>query len=120
MARASKFADRPHARIYTAWTRSPLWRGLSGPAVKLLVGLLAEFRPGRDRNGAIPISAERAGDLIGASPATGRRARDELEAAGLLRRHEPGRFRRDQPATFAITVYPDEVTGVLASCPFSD
>lgn len=110
MARASTYRDRPHARIYAEWIELAAWRHLSGNAAKLLVAMLADYRPGR--NGYLEWSERRAGRTIGKSAATGRRALEELQDRGWIEVERFGKFqRRDAPTLYALTVWPNDATG---------
>jgi len=81
--------DRPHARLYDHHMRHPSWLELSGNAAKLFATLLAAYRP--DRPNCFPVGDKRAGELIGVSPSTGKRAVNELVKAGYLRQERKGR-----------------------------
>ena len=48
MPAATKYRDRPHARIYSAWLELPAWREASLAARCLLVEMLARYRPGEN------------------------------------------------------------------------
>lgn len=115
---ATKYKDAAHARVYATWVASLAWQNLSGNASKLIVTLLANYRPRTDRNGALQISGARAGALIGMSEAAGRRALDELVDGGWLTLEQFGKFRRDAPALYGLTMFPNAVTGAPASMAF--
>lgn len=111
MAKSTKYKDRPHARIYHAWLKLPAWRTLSGNAVKLLCVMLAEFRPADRNNGRLEWSDKRAGDAIGMSEASGRRALEELETKRWIAVQRIGKMRRDKPTMYALALYPNDETG---------
>ena len=81
--------DSPHARIYDRHLQFESWKGLSGNAFKLLVYLLAMYRP--NKANAFPAGAKRVGEMIGVSPATAKRCVDELIAVGHVREERRGR-----------------------------
>lgn len=118
MAKATNHTDGPHARIYHAWLKLPAWRALSGNAVKLLCTMLAEFRPSENNNGRLAWSDKRAGDAIGMSETSGRRALEELEVKGWIAIQRLGRMRRDMPTTYALAMYPNDETGEQATMAF--
>ena len=119
MAKATKFADRSHARIYAAWLDLPAWRYLSPIACKLLVAMLARYRPGT--NGALVWGAREAGQAVGMSQATGARALAELEEKGWITVECVGAFaRKNKPSNYALTYYPNDVSGEPASLAFED
>lgn len=118
MAKATKLTDRAHARIYQAWFRLPAWRTLSGNAVKLLCAMLAEFRPLDRSNGQLAWSDKRAGDAIGMSETSGRRALEELEARGWIAVQRFGTMRRDKPTAYALSMYQNDETGEPATMAF--
>lgn len=118
MAKATKLKDRAHARIYHAWFKLPAWRSLSGNAVKLLCAMLAEFRPLDGNNGRLAWSDKRAGDAIGMSETSGRRALAELEAKGWIAVQRFGKMRRDMPTFYALACYPNNETGEPATMAF--
>jgi hypothetical protein len=116
MHKATKFTDRPHARIYQAWLTLPAWRTLSGNAAKLLCAMLADYRSGR--NGKLAWSDKRAGYAIGMSESSGRRALEELEVKGWIAIQCIGKMRRDMPTTYALAGYPNDETGEPATMAF--
>ncbi len=118
MTKATKSTARPHARIYHAWLKLPAWRTLSGNAVKLLCAMLAEFRPLDGDNGRLEWSDKRAGDAIGMSESTGRRALEELESKGWIAIQRMGKMRRDMPTTYALAAYYNDETGEPATMAF--
>lgn len=118
MAKATKHTDRPHARIYQTWFKLPAWRSLSGNAAKLLCAMLASFRPLDGNNGRLAWSDKRAGDAIGMSETSGRRALEELEAKGWIAIQRMGKMRRDMPTTYALAAYPNDETGEPATMAF--
>ena len=80
--------DRPHARIYDHHISHPAWKDLSGNALKLIVRLLANYRPAKPNS--FPVGGRRVADLIGVSEKTGNKVVDELIAKGHLREERKG------------------------------
>lgn len=81
--------DRPHARIYDHYVSHPSWTSLSGNAVKLLVTLLAKYRPTSPN--VFAAGGKTVGELIGVSPPTAIRVVDELIDKGHLHEERRGR-----------------------------
>lgn len=81
--------DSPHARLYDRDLAHPAWIALSGNAFKLIVWLLAKWRPGKTNS--FPVGGATVGKLIGVDRKTGFRAVDELIDAGHLRVERSGR-----------------------------
>lgn len=81
--------DRPHARIYDHHVSHPSWKSLSGNAVKLLVTLLAKYRPNAPN--AFPAGGKSIGELIEVSSKTATGIVDELIEAGHLNEERRGR-----------------------------
>lgn len=80
--------DRPHARIYDHHIIHPAWIGLSGNAFKLLVRLLADYRPAKPNS--FLVGGRRVGEMIGVSEKTGQKIVDELIECGHLREERRG------------------------------
>jgi len=117
MARATKFRDRRHARIYATWLVLPAWRCLSGDASRLLIHMLAQFMPGN--NGLTDFSARVAGEAIGRSKSEGARALAELEEKGWITVCRVGRFQAaNKPSRYALANYPNDATGEPATMAF--
>ncbi|OYU50501.1 MAG: hypothetical protein CFE31_02835 [Rhizobiales bacterium PAR1] len=81
--------------------------------------MLAEFRPLDCNNGRLAWSDKRAGDAIGMSETSGRRALEELEVKGWIAVHGMGKMRRDKPTTYALSCYPNDETGEPATMAFA-
>jgi hypothetical protein len=110
MAKAKNLRDRPHARIYAHWRQYPAWRTLSLAARALLTEILLEYRPGL--NGRLEWSCRKAGQAVGISKDRAARALTELELFGWLRVERIALFgRRNAPACYALTMFPNDVTG---------
>jgi hypothetical protein len=71
--------------------------------------MLVDYRP--ETNGAMAWSDKRAGDAIGMSETSGRRALGELERMGWIAIQRFGEMRRDKPTTYALAMYPNDETG---------
>lgn len=117
MAAATKFRDRPHARVYAHWRNLPAWALLSLVARSLLVEILMEYRPGA--NGRLAWSCRKAARSICVSKDRAARALIELEMKGWLTVERVANFgRRNLPAEYALTMYANDVTGAPASFAF--
>jgi hypothetical protein len=116
MAKATNLRDRPHARIYAHWRAYPAWRALSLASRALLVEILMEYRPGS--NGRLEWSCRKAAQTIRVSKDRGARALTQLELLGWLTVERVGGFRSNAPARYALTMYPNDVTGDPASFAF--
>src|SRR5271154_5788370 len=117
MAKATKFRDRPHARIYAHWRQYPAWRALSLASRALLVEILFEYRPGL--NGGLEWSCRKAAKAVGVSKDRAARSLTQLECLGWLTVERLAKFsRRNAPACYALTMFPNDVTGDPASFAF--
>jgi len=117
MATATKFRDRPHARVYAHWRHLPAWAMLSLVARSLLVEILMEYRPGA--NGRLAWSCRKAARSISVSKDRAARALIELEMKGWLTVERVANFgRRNLPAEYALTMYANDVNGAPASFAF--
>ena len=117
MATATKFRDRPHARVYAHWRQFPAWALLSLVARALLVEILMEYRPGA--NGRLAWSCRKAARSISVSKDRAARALIELEMKGWLTVERVANFgRRNLPAEYALTMYANDVNGAPASFAF--
>src|SRR5574337_912201 len=117
MAKATNLRDRPHARIYAHWRQYRAWRALSLASRALLVEILMEYRPGL--NGRLEWSCRKAAQAIGVSKDRAARALTQLELLGWLTVERSAAFgRRNAPARYALTMFPNDVTGGPASYAF--
>src|SRR5271155_4130398 len=117
MAKATNLRDRAHARIYAHWRQYPAWQILSLAARALLTEILLEYRPGS--NGRLEWSCRKAGRAVGISKDSAARALTELESLGWLKVERVALFgRRNTPASYALTMYANDVTGDPASFAF--
>lgn len=94
------------------------YKAVSGNAFKLLVCMMAEYRPALQHNGRLEWSDARAGEAMGMSEASGRRALLDLEDKGWIAVQRFGKFQRDKPTTYALAMYPNDVTGEPATNAF--
>lgn len=83
--------DKPHARLYDHDMNHPAWRSLNGNAFKLLVSLLASYRPSNPNS--FPVGQKTVANLINVSEKTAKKLVDELLDAGHLREERMGRNR---------------------------
>ena len=83
--------DRPHARIYDHDLNHAAWIGLSGNAFKLIVRLIAMWRP--DKPNSFPAGGRTISTLIGVDEKTATRLVKELAEAGHLRIERNGSNR---------------------------
>jgi hypothetical protein len=117
MATATKYRDRPHARIYSAWMELAAWREASLAARVLLIEMLARYRPGD--NGRLEWSIRRVAEVLGASKATASTALKELETVGWIEVTRVGSFsRKGRPSHYALAMFANDVTGEPATRTF--
>ena len=90
MAAATKYRERPHARIYFAWVELPAWREASIAARCLLVEMLARYRPGD--NGRLEWPVRRVAEVLGVSKTTAGKILIELETTGWIAVMRVGSF----------------------------
>jgi hypothetical protein len=117
MPSATKYRDRPHARIYSAWVELPAWREASIAARCLLVEMLARYRPGE--NGRIEWSVRRVAEVLGVSKSTASTALIELETTGWIEVTRAGSFsRKGRASLYALAMFNNDVTGEPATRTF--
>jgi hypothetical protein len=110
MALATKYRDRSHARIYSAWVELPAWCEASLAARCLLVEMLARYRPGT--NGTLEWSVRRVAEVLRVSKSTASATLIELETIGWIEVTRAGSFSgKSRASHYALTMYPDETTG---------
>lgn len=108
MTKATKFRDRPHARVYADWRDLPAWRTLTLVARAVLVEVMLDYRPGM--NGRLEWSCRKAAAAVGVSKATAARALTELELKGWLRVERVAGFaRRTSPSLYSLTMFKDDL-----------
>jgi DNA-binding transcriptional MocR family regulator len=117
MAAATKYRDRPHARIYFAWVELPAWREASIAAHNLLVEMLVRYRPGE--NGRLEWSVRRVAEVLGVSKSTATTALNELETIGWIEVTRVGNFsRKGRSSLYALAMYTNDVIGEPATRAF--
>jgi hypothetical protein len=117
MATATKYRDRPHARIYYAWLELPAWRAASIAARNLIVEMLARYRPGE--NGRLEWSVRRVAEVLGVSKSTASAALIELETIGWIEVTRAGSFsRKGRASLYALAMFTNDVTGEPATRTF--
>lgn len=110
MAKATKFSDQAHARIYSRWRGYPAWKTLSTTARALLTEILLENRPGL--NGKLSWPCRKAARAIGVSKATAARALSELEDKGWITCERVALFGKSKaPALYAVTMFANDANG---------
>ena len=96
----SKKADQ-FVPISHHMARSPAWRSLGGPAVKIYVELRSRYN-GRN-NGDLSVSLDEASRLLGMGKATAQRAFEELDRKGFIRMTQRGNWYGRQATTWAVS-----------------
>ncbi len=81
----------PHARVYRHWLKTDAWKALDGRSVRLLVHLLARWRPGAP--GTIPFTDANAARVVNAHSDTAAKSVDTLRRLGFLSLHRQGGLR---------------------------
>jgi DNA-binding transcriptional MocR family regulator len=110
MPAATKYRDRPHARIYFGWVELPAWREASLAARCLLVEMLARYRPGD--NGKLEWSVRRVAEVLGVSKSTASAVLIELETIGWIEVTRAGGFlKKGRASLYALGMYTNDVTG---------
>jgi len=92
---ADKFRQKKeptHVRVYAFLMSTVAWRHLSGPAVKVLLALMA--RDNGTRNGKLGFSCQEAAEASGYSVRTAWRCLGELQEKGFIVCTEKGGFSR--------------------------
>ena len=117
MPAATKYRDRPHARIYFARLELPAWRELSLAARCLLTEMLARYRPGE--NGRLEWPVRRVAEVLGVSKSTAATALNELETIGWIEVTRVGNFsRKGRSSLYALATVDNDVTGEPATRAF--
>lgn len=114
MTAATRYKDKPHARLYAEWLRLPSWRNLSPHARALLVEMLASYRPGM--NGYLEWPQSKVAALLWCGNVKAAETLVELEKAGWVEVTRAGSFTGLRPAThYRLTLHPCAATGDPAS-----
>lgn len=117
MTAATRLADKPHARIYSAWLLLPSWKNLTPHARALLVEMFAGYRPGL--NGLLEWPQSRVAALLQCGNVKAHDTLVELEKAGWIEVTRAGSFTGPRPATlYRLTWYSCDLTGDPASAAF--
>jgi DNA-binding transcriptional MocR family regulator len=117
MATATKFRDRPHARIYSTWVELAAWRAISIAARCLLVEMLTRYRPGD--NGRLEWSVRDVAEVLGVSKSTASTALIELETTGWIEVTRAGSFsRKGRASLYALAMFTNDVTAEPATRTF--
>lgn len=88
-------------QISYVMARCPAWRSLGGAAVKVFIELRSRFHGGN--NGELSVSYREAAKLLRLSKSTVKRAFDELETKGFIKKTSPGHWYGRKAATWAVT-----------------
>lgn len=110
--------DKPHARIYDAWTHLLAWTTLKPPARSLLIMLLVRYRPAEPNR--FEVSDRTAAALANCSRGTAAKALAELEDRGWIEVIRVGKMRGPKArraSVYALTYYP-RLVGERASQAF--
>ncbi|WP_170474676.1 helix-turn-helix domain-containing protein [Ruegeria arenilitoris] len=91
-----QYVNLPYAML-----KSPAWRALSGPAVKLLLELHTRFNGGN--NGKLYLSLNEAAEILGLGKATVQRAYRELQDKGFLVLEKEGSWYHRQAHEWRLT-----------------
>ncbi|MDI9848976.1 hypothetical protein QM467_13010 [Rhodoblastus sp. 17X3] len=111
MAKATKHADRPHARIYAHWLELPAWLAIRREAQLLLVHMLCDYRPAK--NSRLEWSLTRVQKAVGCSRTIASESLTDLEKNGWLAVCRVGRFSGSrQTSLYRLTMFPSEVEGL--------
>jgi len=116
MARATKFTDAPHARIYAAWVLLPAWRTLTPLAVSALVYILTQYRPAANPYVCWPV--RQLGEQVGCSKSAAAEALELLEDRGWLVAVKRGRRGTRAATIYRLTMFPNPDDGSPASLDF--
>jgi hypothetical protein len=110
MARDKQKSKGQYLQLWHELLKSPAWRSLSGPAIKVFLELAARFNGGN--NGRLLLPYEDAKRNLGLGKTTVMRAFRELERKGFVLRVKPGNWYFRQAHEWAITIKPlqDEIS----------
>ncbi len=103
--------DEQYVNLSYRMLRSPAWRALGGPAVKVYFELRARFNGGN--NGQLTLSLDEGARLLGIGKATVGRALIELQVKGFIVMTKRGRWYGRQATEYAVTDKP--VNGLPAT-----
>jgi len=107
MAKATKYADKPHARIYQSWLTLPAWRAMRNEAQLLLVHMLAEFRPAN--NSLLEWTLTRVQRTLNCSRTIASECLTDLEKNGWIKVARVGQFSGSRkPSLYRLTWFASE------------
>ena len=89
-----------------AMGRSPAWRSLSGAAIKVFIELRCHYNG--QNNGELFLSYGSAAERLGLSRSTVKRAFDELQTKGFIRKTRQGARQCRLASTWAVTDRPQK------------
>ena len=104
MGKSKKREEGQYVPLPYSQLRSPAWRDLSGPAVKLWLELHTRFHGGN--NGHLTLSYAEAGEILGMGKATVQRAYDELVEHGFLALEKKGNWYNRRAHEWRLTTKP--------------
>jgi hypothetical protein len=117
MAKATKFADKPHARIYQSWLALPAWRAMRIEAQLLLVHMLAEFRPAN--NSRLEWTLTRVQQTLNCSRTIASECLTDLEKNGWVKVARVGQFSGSRkPSLYRLTWFASEAEDLPATKEF--
>ncbi len=104
MGKSKRKSEGQYVPLPYAQLKSPAWRSLSGPAVKLWLELHTRYNGGN--NGRLTLSYAEAGEVLGMGKATVQRAYDELVAHGFLALETEGNWYHRRAHEWRLTTKP--------------
>ncbi len=103
--------DEQYVKLSYRLLRSPVWRSLSGPAVKIYFELRSRFNG--TNNGELALSLDEAARLLRIGKTTAANALSELEEKGFIVMTKRGRWYGRLASEYAVTDKP--VSGAMAT-----
>ena len=117
MAKATKYADKPHARIYQSWLALPAWRAMRNEAQLLLVYMLAEYRPAN--NSRLEWTLTRVQQILNCSRTIASECLTDLEKNGWIKVARVGQFSGSRkPSLYRLTMHASEAESLPATMEF--
>ena len=108
MGKSNRKKEGQYAPLYYSFLRSPAWRSLSGPAVKVWLELHTRFNGGN--NGKLTLSLNEARSLLGLGKSTVQRAFYELQEKGFIALMKSGSWYHRQAHEWRLTTKPMQLT----------
>jgi biotin operon repressor len=93
--------EESHWKLHRGFVQTPVFRSLSGPALKLLIELHSRFNG--FNNGKLSLSYQDAAELLGMSKGTVFKAFKELQEKGFIQLRRPGHWYGRLAAEWVIT-----------------